>query len=185
MGNKITKKEIKDWVNFLYEDLLEHRVFVGGYYFTFDQIDTFKSKKKVMDDKIRRVNKNLGVMDTLLNKPLLNRQRMALELESKKFIDDTISDKIKAINKYSEEVTIPVDYKDFTYILEQLEYIKEEIECFKDFIYEEIKELKSGDEGSLMQFINDFINDLKDQLSGDIVIQRVRFNVPDTKKILK
>ena len=98
---KTAKKELVDWINFLYQDLLEHRVLIGGYYFTFDQLDDFLKKKISLERKITRVTNEMNVLDTLIGKPTLKSHTTRLKLtkeQSKKELD-FITDKITAINK--------------------------------------------------------------------------------------
>ena len=179
------KKELVDWINFLYQDLLEHRVLIGGYYFTFDQLDEFLKKKSLMERRITHINNKMNVLDTLIGKPTLKDRttRLKLTKEQNKKELDFITDKITAINKHSEEIKLPVTYEEFIYVLDNLTYMKDEVECFKTFLLDEVNHLKDGDEPVFYTFINDFLDDVKKQLSGEIIVQKVaiKMNIPKIK----
>lgn len=180
---KMTKQELIDWINFQYEDLLNYRISIGGYYFTFDQIKDFLIKKRSLEKRISRVNHEINVVNTLIGKPTLKDRTTALELTSQKLKQqaDFITDTVPAINKHSEHITLPVTYEEFMYVFTQLTFMREELECYKDFLLEEIEHVKEGDENNFFIFINDLLEDVKKQYSGEVVIQKIDIKVPLNK----
>lgn len=180
---KMTKKELIDWINFQYEDLLTYRIYIGGYYFIFDQINDFLVKKNALEKRLSRVNHEMNILNSLKGKSALKSRTTALELTSSKLKQqaDFITTKVSAINKHSEIIELPVTYDEFMYIFSQLTFMKEELDCYKDFLLEEVKHVKDGDENNFFGFINDLLDDIKKQFSGEVIIQKLDIKIPVKK----
>lgn len=182
---KMTKKELIDWINFSYNDLLDYRIYIGGYYFTFDQINDFLAKKNSLEKRLTKVNHEINVLNTLKGHHALKDRTTALELMSRKLKPqaDFITTKVSAINKHSESVNVPCTYDEFLYIYNQLNFMRDELECFNDFLLEEVQHVQEGDENSFFVFINDLLDDLRKQFRGEIIVQKVTVKLPkETKK---
>ena len=50
----ITKEEVQKWIEFLYKDLCKDNVFIGGYYFNFQQQKELEKIKSKLDKQIDR-----------------------------------------------------------------------------------------------------------------------------------
>lgn len=45
MRNTLSKQEIHNWIDFLYSDLLQDNIYIGGYFFNLNQLKDFAEKK--------------------------------------------------------------------------------------------------------------------------------------------
>lgn len=175
MDTNVTKQEILDWINFLYKDLLNHRVYIGGFYFTFDQLDNFNSKLRGIERKIRRANNELNINSHILQKNVLKSLSEALKLKNeclKKEID-FIPVKIKAINRHNETINLSCTYEELEFVVNQLTYSLDSVEHFHNFLVEEVENLTEEDKKCFFVFINDLLKDVKDQLDGKIQPKKV------------
>ena len=50
MRNTLSKQEIHNWIDFLYSDLLQDNIYIGGYFFNLNQLKDFAEKKKQLDE---------------------------------------------------------------------------------------------------------------------------------------
>ena len=183
MKNELSKQELIDWVDFLYKDLLNHHVKIGGYFFKFDQLDKFLAKKNSMERKISKVNNEISINEYLKGKNLLKSLTDTLELKNKllKQQADFVTTKIKAINKFNETIDLPVTYDEMEYVCKQLAYCHDEVEYFKIFLTEELEKLKEEDKNCFFMFINDLLKDVKETLEGKIVSKKVQIVVKPIK----
>ena len=55
MRNTLSKQEIHNWIDFLYSDLLQDNIYIGGYFFNLNQLKDFAEKKKQLDDKNQKI----------------------------------------------------------------------------------------------------------------------------------
>lgn len=147
----ISKKEIQEWINFLYKDLLRDDIYIGGYYFNFKQLESFKKQKNQIDKKYK---KKQNIFNILLNKP-----------EQIKQINESII-KITTKNRFNEIKTFPCTEDEFYFVFEELQKAKEDIEHFKQFLLEELEITKPEDLSYFMIFINDLLKDLRNKFSG-------------------
>ena len=166
MNDKITKQEIIDWIDFLYKDLLTHYVYIGGFYFTFDQLDEFFLKLTNIERQIRRVNNTININSSFIKIPLLKDHVSTLEKENKLLRERItfITDKITAVNKQHEKVEVHVTYEDLQYVYDNLAYLKDELDTFSSFLLEELQKVKSGEENNFFVFVNDTATELKNSL---------------------
>ena len=150
MNDKITKQEIIDWIDFLYKDLLTHYVYIGGFYFTFDQLDDFFIKLVSIERRIKRVNNTININNHLMNLPLLKDHTTTLKKENKTLHTQTtfVVDKIQAINKQYQKVEVPVTYEDLQYVYDNLAYLKDELNTFSSFLLEELQKVKPREENN-------------------------------------
>lgn len=162
MNNTISKQEIIEWINFSYKDLLSKYVFIGGYNFTFDQLNDFLAQINAIESKITSVNNTIHINNHLIQDPRLNWQTMRLEKENKLLKEkiDFIKTKITAINKYSEVVTIPIEYNELLSLYNTLQYSKDEVEHFKTFCLEEVETVKEEDLPGFFLFVNDLFTEI-------------------------
>ena len=147
----ISKKEIQEWINFLYKDLLRDDIYIGSYYFNFKQFKSFKKQKNQIDKKYK---KKQNILNILLNKP-----------EQIKQINESII-KITTKNRFNEIKTFPCTEDEFYFVFEELQKAKEDIEHFKQFLLEELEITKPEDLSYFMIFINDLLKDLRNKFSG-------------------
>ena len=69
----ITREEIKDWINFEYENLLKNNVMIGGFYFTFDQLDDFLYILIKMEQKINKLTNEMNIKTQLITNPIIHK----------------------------------------------------------------------------------------------------------------
>ena len=150
----ISKKEIQEWINFLYKDLLQDDIYIGGYYFNFKQLESFKKQKNQIDKKYK---KKQNILNILLNKPE--------QIKQIKQINESII-KITTKNRFNEIKTFPCTEDEFYFVFEELQKAKEDIEHFKQFLLEELEITKPEDLSYFMIFINDLLKDLRNKFSG-------------------
>lgn len=150
----VSKKEIQEWINFLYKDLLQDDIYIGGYYFNFKQLESFKKQKNQIDKKYK---KKQNILNILLNKPK--------QIKQIKQINESII-KITTKNRFNEIKTFPCTEDEFYFVFEELQKAKEDIEHFKQFLLEELEITKSEDLSYFMIFINDLLKDLRNKFSG-------------------
>ena len=170
MDNKITKQELIDWVDFLYQDLLNYQVYVGGFYFYFEQLLHFLDKKTQLSKKLNGVTDKNRPVSSDDREQVLKRLTVPSNLTKRKLKEtpEFSAVKIKAINKYNEIVDLKITFDEFSYICDRLTYLFKEVENFNQFLMEEIPEIKEGDEGAFFLFVNDLLSDVKRQLKGEI-----------------
>ena len=104
MSFDFTKQEILDWIDFLYKDLLNHRVYVGGFYFKFDQLNGFKKKLSVIENEIRQTNEKFNKnIDYSIKNVCTSIPERPLELTEKNVL------KLYDLEKFSKEVKSSLD----------------------------------------------------------------------------
>ena len=173
---KFTKQELIDWVNFLYKDLLEHSVYIGGYFFNFEQLDEFLNKKSKMERKITGATNKMNINSYMLQQPLLKgcTTRLNLMNEELKKQADFVIEKIKTLNKIHEKVELSVTYEEMCHICERLGFMKDEVDQFHKFLTEEVQHVKKEDMNQFFVFINDLLSDIKQQLKEEVPIIKLK-----------
>ena len=167
---KLSKKEIKDWIELQYEDLLRSHVLIGGFYFTFEQLNDFLFDLIKMERKINKLTNEMNIKDHLITNPLLKLPTTRLE-QAKKAIKqeaDFVSTKIDTINKFNKETRLPVTYEELAYIYKRLSYLRDEVEHFKTFLSEELNNTEEKDLNCYFSFVNDMNLDIKQRIRGEI-----------------
>ena len=166
----ITREEIKDWINFEYENLLKNNVMIGWFYFTFDQLDDFLYILIKMEQKINKLTNEMNIKTQLITNPLLKLPTTRLE-QSKKAIKqeaDFITAKIDVINKFNQKTKLSVNYDELNYVYKRLSYIRDEIEHFKRFLLEELETAQDNELSCFFTFINDICSDIKQKIREEI-----------------
>lgn len=179
MSFDFTKQEILDWIDFLYKDLLNHRVYVGGFYFKFDQLNGFKKKLSVIENEIRLANAKFNKNIQLLQKNAVKSVSASLELQNKALLKDINFQhvKIKAINKNNEVINLDCTHEELEHVVNQMSSCLESVEHFHEFLIEETETLNEEDRKCYFVFINDLLIDIKDQLNGKILPKKVIIEV--------
>lgn len=155
----ITKQEIQDWINFLYEDLQNDKVYIGGYYFYFPQLKDFNKIDNKINNSIKQKTKRLMSKITNLltdtkfqNKPLENNEILKINITTK--------------NKFNETRTFPCTQEEFYFIFNELEKAKQDVEHFKTYLLEELEQMEEENYSFFMVFINDLLQDTRDKFAG-------------------
>jgi len=158
--SNIDKQEIQDWINFLYQDLLKDNIFIGGYFFSFSQLPEFEklqskiTKKICSPSQLSKINKKIACS---ASERAQNEDLDALE---------TIIVKLTAKDKFNKQIIIPCTNDEFYFVYLDLQKAKSQVEHFKDYLLQELEETKEEDYDAYMQFINDFLQDIRNQFSG-------------------
>jgi len=176
MQNTLTKNEIISWVDFLYKDLLTHRVLIGGYFFNFDQMSAIKCKMNTLEDEIRRLANEMNISYRLRGKSTLKSVTDTLENEevaTKKRLD-FMTDWLGAYNEYNEYTPLPVTYDELKYVHNRLQYCKDEVDFFYDFVMEEIQKVEDKDLNEFYMFVNDFLEEIKESLKTEKPVMKVK-----------
>lgn len=170
------KTEIKNWVMFLYKDLLNHYVKIGGYLFKFDQLEDFLNKKNLLERRITKANNQRRVAEQLCGQKASKEQINTLKTKNKQLKQevDFVTTKIKAINKINEQVTLMVTYEELLHVYNQLAYCFDEVEFFQMYLLDELNTVKEEDLGCFYQYINDLLVDVKNQLQGKIIVTKIK-----------
>lgn len=169
----INKKEIIEWINFQYLNLVAGYTKIGGYYFKFDQLNEILLSKTKLEKELSSLSNQIDIKTNLKIEPglksLITRLKQAKnELKRK---SDLIVTKIKVKNKFYEEVELSLTYDELLYIYNNLSYLKEDIEHFKTFLLEEVENIESKDEKGFYIFINDYCDEIKDKMAEKIPIK--------------
>ena len=171
MQNTMSKQEIKDWINFLYSDLLNDNINIGGYYFNLKQLKEFKKVKEILDKNSRKIlNKNSE--GSQLSKKDPNASYSAGQCAQNENFDklEKLIVKVTTKNRFNEELEIPVKQNEFFYIYNELEKARIDIEHFKNYLLEELNNENIKEETSeFMFFINDYLEDLRNKFRGNLV----------------
>ena len=183
MSLEFTKEEILNWIDFLYKDLLNHRVYVGGFYFTFDQLKGFKKKLRAIEKEIKQANDELSKNIQILQKNAVKSLSDTLELKNKalKKEIDFQHVKIKAINKDNETIDLHCTHEELAHVVSQMSSCLESVEHFHKFLTEETETLSEEDRKLYFIFINDLLTDVKDQLNGKILPKKIVIEVKKKK----
>lgn len=169
MTQTITKREIQEWINFLYQDLLKDNIFIGGYYFNLKQLQDFKHKKQELDNKTKKLLNQIHNRDKQLIDDTKKSSYKALQRAQNEDLNklNQLSVHVQMKNKYNEKIEFPVMQEEFYYIYNYLEETKQDIEHFKQFLTEELQNENINEEpGEFMYFINDYLQDLRQKFSG-------------------
>ena len=169
MQDYMSKQEIKDWINFLYSDLLNDNVNIGGYYFNFSQLKDFEKLKEELDKKSRKIlNKNSE--GSQLSTSSRNSSYSARQCAQNENFDklNKLSVKLTTKNRFNEKLQFPVTQNEFFYIYNELEKAKDDVEHFKKYLLEELNNENIKEECSeFMCFINDYLEDIRHKFQGD------------------
>lgn len=169
MRNTLSKQEIHNWINFLYSDLLQDNICIGGYFFNLNQLKEFAEKKKQLDEKSKQLLNKIHGKDGQFIQNDKNSSYKALQRAQNEDFDklNNLKIKIKTRNKFNELLEFPVMQDEFYFIYNKLEEAKTDIEHFKKFLLEELNNESINEEaGEFMYFINDYLQDLRDKFSG-------------------
>ncbi len=169
MTQTITKQEIQEWINFLYQDLLQDNIFIGGYYFNLKQLHDFKNKKQQLDIQTKKLLSQIHYREEQLIKDTKKSSYRALQRAQNDDLNklNQLSVLVQMKNKYNEKIEFPVMQEEFYYIYNYLQESKQDIEHFKQFLTEELQNENIKEEpGEFMYFINDYLQDLRQKFSG-------------------
>lgn len=166
----LTKQEVKDWINFLYSDLLRDDVLIGGYYFNFSQLSDFEKLEQDLNEKSSKIlarYKAGGIEEYKNYKNSSNSLRKCAQIECFEKLDQ-LSVKLTTKNKYSEKITFPVMQNEFFYVYNELLEAKQDVDHFQDFLLEEVDIIKEEDGyEDFMVFINDLVKEMRQKFSGE------------------
>lgn len=164
----LTREYIQEWIEFLYKDLLNDDIYIGGYYFSFKQLPDFARVQKEIDEIISSKLNDKKTKSTQLSKK--NKNASYNEPQRAHFEDlDTLPVLIVDIttkNKFNEIKTFPCTQEEFYFVYNELEDAKADVEHFKQFLTDELKETKEEDLPGFMQFINDLVDDTRLKFTG-------------------
>ena len=169
MRNTLSKQEIHNWIDFLYSDLLQDNIYIGGYFFNLNQLKDFAEKKKQLDDKNQKILSKIKTRGGQSINDNQNSSYKALQRAQNEDFDklNNLKIKIKTRNKFNELLEFPVMQDEFYFIYNKLEEAKTDIEHFRSFLLEELNNESINEEtGEFMYFINDYLQDLRDKFSG-------------------
>jgi len=169
----INKKELIEWINFQYLNLVASYTKIGGYYFKFDQLSEILSSKTKLEKELNVLSNQINIKSNLKVQPslksLITRLKQAKNDLTRK--SDLIITKIKVKNKFYEEVELQLTYDELLYIYNNLSYLREDIEHFKTFLLEELENIEAKDEKGFYIFINDYCEEIKDKMAEKIPIK--------------
>ena len=168
-GKHLTKQEIQEWILFLYSDLLKDNIYIGGYYFNLDQLKDFDFKKDILNAKTESILRRIKLKNKQLSKEKEKTSYSALQQSQNEDFKklNELSVMIKMKNKYNEIIEFPVLQEEFFFIYNELKKAELDINHFKNFLLEELnsEDIKETD-SEFMLFINDYLNDLREQFAG-------------------
>ena len=164
----LNRQEIQEWIEFLYNDLLNDDIYIGGYFFRFEQLQDFRKIQKDIDDVIQTNLKQINDKTIQLSKKQKNSQCSAPQQAHFECLDN-INNLIVYIttkNKFNEIKTFPCTQEEFYFVYNELEDARQDVEHFKQFLTDELKDTKEEDLPSFMQFINDLLDDTRLKFTG-------------------
>lgn len=165
---KIIKEEVQEWIEFLYKDLLNDDIYIGGYFFRFDQLPEFEQKQKQIDILIQTHLTTETEKTIQHNKKDENAQCSATQLAQIECLDSSLNIivPITTKNKFNDIKTFPCTQEEFYFVFNELQQAKLDVEHFKEFLLDELKETKQEDLPAFMQFINDLLEDTRLKFTG-------------------
>lgn len=168
--SNISKQEIIDWIQFQYEDLIKSNIIIGGFYFTFNQLNDFLLNVIFMEQKISKLTNEMNIKSHLMTNPLLKLPTTRLEQAKKELKQeaDFVTTKIDAVNKHNEKVKLPVNFEEMSYIYRRLSYLKDEVEHYKNFLLNELRNTEEKDLNCFFSFVNDMSLDIKQRIREEI-----------------
>jgi hypothetical protein len=164
----LNRQEIQEWIEFLYNDLLNDDIYIGGYFFRFEQLQEFYNTQKAIDDKIQADLKRSNDKMIQVSKKHKNAQCSELQQAHFECLND-INNLIVYIttkNKFNEIRTFPCTQEEFYFVYNELQDARQDVEHFKQFLTDELKDTKEEDLPSFMQFINDLLDDTRLKFTG-------------------
>ena len=163
----MTKDEIQNWIDFLYADLLNDNIYIGGYYFSFKQLPEFEILQSQIDEKIDKILSKIKVEGKQLVKDDKNSSCRATQRAQNRHFEelDRIIVKVTPKNKYNEIVSIPCNQDEFHFVYEDLKEAREDVEHFHSFLTEELQNVAEEDLTMFMTFINDLLEDTRKKFS--------------------
>lgn len=177
MPKTFSKGELTKWIDFVYSDLLTHQIYIGGFYFTLDQLDDFEKKQSKINSNLVSIN---SVHDTTYPKDNLNVIQDVSGtsdlIKSVSCSTNFASTKIIVYNKLNEKVELPITNDELDYICKRLRDVKNEVEQFKIFLDEEVKNVEPGDEATFFIFIQDYLEDVKKVFTEETL--KVQVKIP-------
>lgn len=156
-NSDISYQEVQEWINFLYLDLLDDNINVGGYFFNLNDLDLIAQLKNKVDDisknqKSEISNVPMSVVERLRNLPDFKKR--------KKYTYKPI--KVMALNKFNKKVNLLLSPEELFFVYDKLQKAKIERQNFKSFLEEELhNEQVNEDIREFMCFINDFVDDIR------------------------
>lgn len=163
---QMTKQELLDWIDFLYKDLLMDNVKVGGYYFNLSQLKELGKTKKEIDRKISLILEELGQLSKGNKK---SASKAAQAAQNKLFNQlDNLHVNLNVKNKFGENILLPCTTDEFELVYKELLERKKDVEYFKTYSKDEVREIKSEDIPCFMWFLNDMVADIRDKFAGKI-----------------
>lgn len=163
---QMTKQELLDWIDFLYKDLLMDNVLVGGYYFNLSQLKDLTKTKRKIDQQISLILEDLGQLSTSDKK---SASKAAQAAQNKLFNQlDNIHVNLNVKNKFGENICLPCTSDEFDMVYKELLERKKDVEYFKTYSKDEVREIKPEDIPCFMWFLNDMVKDIRDKFAGKI-----------------
>ena len=163
---QLTKQELLDWIDFLYKDLLMDNVLVGGYYFNLSQLGELNKTKKKIDEKISLILEDLGQLSKGGKKSSCKASQAA---QNKLFNQlDNIHVNLNVKNRFGENISLPCTQDEFNMVYQELLERKKDVEYFKSYTKDEVKEIKPEDIPCFMWFLNDMVKEIRDKFAGKI-----------------
>ena len=160
----LTIEEVQNWIKLLYQDLLKDNVLIGGYYFTFKNLQEFEGIKNQMEEK----SKDLIGRITKLSKIIQNSADNEAQLAQNELYNKLSNLKItlKAKNKFGQYKNLECTLDEFKRVYKELTEAKKDIEYFRDYSLQELQTLQTDEIPCFMWFLNDLLNDLRAKFSG-------------------
>ena len=160
----ITKDEVQKWIEFLYKDLCKDNVFIGGYYFNFQQQKELEKIKSKLDKQIDRILDELNNLkdNTKLKKEVCEKLQEKLNNELN---DLHVCLKVK--NKFGEIVNLPCTSDEFNIVFREFESRKLDVENFKKCSLESLADVEQEDISCFMWYLNDAVNELRHKFAGN------------------
>lgn len=164
----LDRQEIQEWIEFLYNDLLNDDIYIGGYFFRFGQLQEFRNTQKAIDNKIQADLKRSNDKMIQVSKKHKNAQCSEPQQAYFQCLND-INNLIVYIttkNKFNEIRTFPCTQEEFYFVYNELQDARQDVEHFKQFLTDELKDTKEEDLPAFMQFINDLLDDTRLKFTG-------------------
>ena len=160
----ITKQEVQEWIEFLYNDLCMDNVLIGGYYFNLQQEDELKQINQKINKQINDILDDITKLSTVNKKTASADAQSAHNKLSNQL--DKLQIKLKVKNKFGENITVPCTPEEFNVVYKEFKSRLLDVKHFRQNALEELKSVKSKDISCFMWFLNDSVDDIREKFAG-------------------
>lgn len=164
---QLNKKEIGEWIKFLYNDLLMDNVLIYGYYFNLQQEKELEQTAHILNTQIRRYLDEINK----LSKDVQKSQTKDVQRRINKLYNqmDNVHVPLNVKNKFGEPLILPCTVDEFNIVLKEF---NNKLDIVDHFLKDSEEDLQDIEETNLeelncfMWYLNDVVEDIRQQFAG-------------------